>query len=84
MKKEKNQRLDLAFDFIEKIKNQETISDVCKNHAINYSNLVHNKTSDYNKKVVAEELAKNILYLYGYAVAYLSTRGVENEKTDTL
>lgn len=69
---------DFEFDFIRKVKEMETIGEICKNYNIDYSNLMKNKVTKEKKKIIAETIAKDILYLYGYAVAYL-TKGDENE-----
>lgn len=56
--------MDFAYDLIFKFKEQDKISDICKKNNLHYSNLINHKLKPEQEKIVADEIAKNILYLY--------------------
>ena len=54
---EKNLELILA------LKNMKKLSVICREHNINYSNLVQGKSSKENEKLIADEIKKEIVKL---------------------
>ena len=54
------------YTFIMAIKELKSISDICNELNINYSNLLHGKTSKENEKKVADVLKLEILKAYCY------------------
>lgn len=64
------------FDFIESFKNMKSISDICKEYGIDYSNLTTNRTTQENIKKVADRLKIEICKLYAILTF------IEREKKD--
>ena len=64
------------FDFIESFKNMKSISDICKEYGIDYSNLTTNRTTQENIKKVADRLKIEVYKLYAILTF------IEREKKD--
>ena len=51
-------------DFIKAYKDMKSISDICEENKINYTNLVYGKTTKENEKKVANALKMEVLKIY--------------------
>ena len=52
------------YDLILAYKDMKSISDICKENNINYSNLVNGKSSKENEKKVSEQLKREIYKIF--------------------
>lgn len=52
------------YDFISAYKDMKSISDICEELKINYSNLINGKTSKENEKKVAEKLKLEVIKIF--------------------
>ena len=57
------------YNFILEYKNLKSISQICKDFGIDYSNLINKRTTNENMKKVADELRKQVIYLYSNIIA---------------
>lgn len=55
---------DKNYNFIIEYKNIKSISQICKELNVDYSNVIKNRTTAENIKKVSDELKKQIIYLY--------------------
>ena len=51
-------------EFIKAYKDMKSISEICDEYKINYTNLVYGKTTKENEKKVAESIKMEILKIY--------------------
>lgn len=58
------------YDFIIEYKKLKSISNICEELGINYSNLINNKTTEENEKKVANLLKKQIIEMYDLIIFY--------------
>lgn len=74
------------YDFIIEYKKLKSISNICEELGINYSNLINNKTTDENEKKVASLLKKQIIEMYDLILFDKIFEEIEQngEKTDIL
>lgn len=64
-------------EFINEYKNMKTAGDFCKIVGVNYSNLIHGKSTKENESKIATLCKFEIIRLYGEVMK-------DNVKTDTL
>ena len=51
-------------DFIKAYKDMKSISDICEEYKINYTNLIYGKTTSENEQKVVNDLKMEILKIY--------------------
>lgn len=67
------------FDFIESVKNMKSISEICKEYGIDYSNLTCNRTTQENVKKVADRLKIEIYKIYAI-LTFIESEKAKNVK----
>ena len=71
------------YEFIKEYnKNMKSIGQICREHKIDQSNLISGKTNDTNKKIVADELKKQVIKSYSNIIIKEVIK--DNGETNTL
>ena len=71
------------YEFIKEYhKNMKTIGQICREHKIDQANLIRGKTNSTNKKIVADELKKQVIKSYSNIIIKEVIK--ENGETNTL
>lgn len=71
------------YEFIKEYKkNMKSIGQICREYKIDQSNLIRGKTNDTNKKIVADELKKQVIKSYSNIIIKEVIK--DNGETNTL